>query len=73
MRPSRETRPVNIPGGLHTGHCRRRLPASPQPSWQIIGRALRPCGCPQPTAAGARPGRGDSREGGRRGVQNSPL
>jgi len=44
VRPSRKTRPVNIPAkGRHTGHYRRRLPASPQPSWQVIRRALRPC------------------------------
>jgi hypothetical protein len=43
VRPSRKTRPVNIPAKRrHTGHCRKRLPTSPQPSWQVIRRALRP-------------------------------
>ena len=52
------------------GDARRR---PPPPSWQVIRRAFRLCGCPQRTAAGARPRRGDIREGGRLGVQNSPI
>lgn len=65
MKTSRKTRPVNIPakgGGRHTGRCRGHRPASPQPRWQVIRRALHPCGCSQPTAALARPRRGDSRK-----------
>jgi hypothetical protein len=65
VKTSRKTRPVNIPakgGGRHTGRCRGHRPASPQPRWQVIRRALHPCGCSQPTAALARPRRGDSRK-----------
>jgi hypothetical protein len=44
VRPSRKIRPVNIPAKRrHTGHCRKRLPAAPQPSSQVIRRAARPC------------------------------
>jgi hypothetical protein len=71
MRTSRKTRPVSILAKRrHTGHPCRCLSASPQPSWQVIRRALR---CPQPPAALARPRRGDSREGVRRGLQNRPF
>jgi len=60
MRTSRKTRPVSILAKRrHTGHPCRCLSASPQPSWQVIRRALR---CPQPPAALARPRRGDSRK-----------